>query len=124
MQMHDYTRWKDDAFLLLGQAHFMKGEYAKAQQTFQYISTTMKGKFGQEKLAVTNKERLKLIQQMEKERKKKAKEKKKIIEFNLGIAQKEAETRKKESESKAQAARQAAQKKAADRQKCFGRKPS
>lgn len=122
MQMHDYTRWKDDAFLLLGQAHFMKGEYAKAQQTFQYISTTMKGKFGQEKLAVTNKERLKLIQQMEKERKKKAKEKKKIIEFNLGIAQKEAETRKKESESKAQAARQAAQKKAADRQKMLREK--
>jgi hypothetical protein len=122
MQMHDYTRWKDDAFLLLGMAHFMKGEHAKALQTFQYISTTMKGKIGQEKQAVTNKERLKLIREMEKERKKKSKEKQKVIEFNLGIAKKESEEKKKEALSKADEAKKAAQQKTADRQKVLKEK--
>lgn len=33
----EYNRWVDDAYLLMGKAHFHKQEFDKASETFQYI---------------------------------------------------------------------------------------
>ena len=34
---NEYNKWVDDAYLLLGKAHFFKQEYDKASETFQFI---------------------------------------------------------------------------------------
>ncbi|MCX6257041.1 MAG: tetratricopeptide repeat protein [Bacteroidia bacterium] len=33
----EYNNWVDDAYLLMGKAHFYKHDYATAQQTFEYL---------------------------------------------------------------------------------------
>lgn len=42
IQLHPYSNWSDDHFLLIGKAYYLKGDYEKAAQTFRYISTKYK----------------------------------------------------------------------------------
>lgn len=91
LQLHDNGRWKDNTYLLLGKAHFMKGEYAQALAIFQYISTTMKGNIGREAPEISQKEKMKILKQKEKEAKKKIADKKKQIQDAAKAKEKELE---------------------------------
>lgn len=42
IQLHPYSNWSDDHFLLIGKSYYLKGDYEKAAQTFKYISTKYK----------------------------------------------------------------------------------
>lgn len=42
IQLHPYSNWSDDHFLLIGKSYYLKGDYEKAAQTFRYISTKYK----------------------------------------------------------------------------------
>ncbi len=37
IQLHENSKWVDDAYFLVGQAHFYKRDYDKALQAFQYL---------------------------------------------------------------------------------------
>ncbi|MFK7907576.1 MAG: tetratricopeptide repeat protein [Chitinophagales bacterium] len=39
IQIRPYSKWVDDAYLLLGKANFLMGDYDKAIQSFQYINS-------------------------------------------------------------------------------------
>ncbi|PSR01830.1 MAG: hypothetical protein BRD50_08100 [Bacteroidetes bacterium SW_11_45_7] len=39
IKMHKYSKWADDCYFLVGQSHYLKGNYNSAQKTFQYISS-------------------------------------------------------------------------------------
>ena len=90
LQLHDYSRWRDNAFLLLGKSQFLRKQYDTSMVTFQYIVTTMKpGKMNM-KLEFSNKDRLKYIRKRQKELEKQMGEKKKIIEFKYKFQQEQA----------------------------------
>lgn len=78
MQLHDHTRWKDDVYLLLGQARYMNGEYMDAMNTFRFVVTTMEKDVGKVANKVDNKAKLKALKA--KEAAKQAKERKKAME--------------------------------------------
>jgi hypothetical protein len=104
LQLHDYSRWRDNAFLLLGKSQFLRKQYDTSLITFQYIVTTMKpGKMNM-KLEFSNKDRLKYIRKRQKELAKKAGEKKKIIEFQYKKQQEEAEEKVETARDKQKAA--------------------
>jgi len=42
IQLHPYSNWSDDHFLLVGKSYYLKGELDKATQSFRYISTKYK----------------------------------------------------------------------------------
>ncbi|MDB5284639.1 MAG: Tetratricopeptide domain protein [Bacteroidota bacterium] len=42
VQLHTTANWTDDHFLLIGEAHFLKGDYDKASNSFKYITTEFK----------------------------------------------------------------------------------
>ncbi len=91
LQLHDYSRWRDNAFLLLGKSQFLRKQYDTSLITFQYIVTTMKpGKMNM-KVEFSNKDRLKYIRKRQKELAKKAGEKKKFIEIKFKKDQEEAQ---------------------------------
>ena len=81
LQLHDYSRWRDNAYLLLGKSQFLRKQYDTSLITFQYIVTTMKPGKMNLKLEYSNKDRLKYLRKREKELAKKAGQKKKIIEL-------------------------------------------
>ncbi|MBP6155120.1 MAG: hypothetical protein KA457_09885, partial [Chitinophagales bacterium] len=100
LQLHDYSRWRDNAFLLLGKSQFLRKQYDTSLITFQYIVTTMKpGKLNM-KLEFSNKDRLKYLKQREKELAKKSGQKKKIIEFQYKLAQEQAEQKAEDAREK------------------------
>lgn len=104
LQLHDYSRWRDNAFLLLGKSQFLRKQYDTSLITFQYIVTTMKpGKMNM-KLEFSNRDRLKYIRKRQKELEKKAGEKKKIIEFQYKLQQDEAKEKAETAREKQQAA--------------------
>lgn len=80
LQRHDYSRWKDDCYHLLGRAQFLKGNTDTALISFQYITTTLRGKFNSKKVAVSQKEILKAKQAKQKELDRLADSKKKEME--------------------------------------------
>lgn len=80
LQRHDYSRWKDDCYTLLGKAYFAKNEYDSALVNFQYVSTALRGKFNDNKVAISQKDILKAKQAKQKELDKLAKDKKKAME--------------------------------------------
>jgi hypothetical protein len=59
LQRHDYSRWKDDCYTLLGKAYFLKGEMDSALVNFQFVSTALRGKFNSKKAAISQKDILK-----------------------------------------------------------------
>lgn len=42
IQLHQFSNWADDNFLLLGKAFFMKGKYDKALESLRYITANYK----------------------------------------------------------------------------------
>lgn len=104
LQLHDYSRWRDNAFLLLGKSQFLRKQYDTSLITFQYIVTTMKPGKMNLKLEFSNKDRLKYIRKRQKELAKKSGEKKKFIEFQYKKQQDEAKEKAENAREKQQAA--------------------
>lgn len=102
LQLHDYSRWRDNAFLLLGKSQFLRKQYDTSLVTFQYIVTTMKPGQMNMKLEFSNKDRLKYIRKRQKELEKQMGEKKKIIEFQYKLKFEEAEENAKTAREKQQ----------------------
>ena len=73
IQQHESSKWTDNNFYLMGMAHFMKGDYPKAIEHFQYITAELKEGYKDEFI---NKKQLK--KKNKKIREKKAKIKAKI----------------------------------------------
>ncbi|MEL6392183.1 MAG: tetratricopeptide repeat protein [Bacteroidota bacterium] len=44
VNLHPYSNWTDDSYLLAGQAQFMKQDYEKAEQTFRYLVSEFRPK--------------------------------------------------------------------------------
>jgi tetratricopeptide (TPR) repeat protein len=42
IQIHTFSNWTDDHFLLVGECNFLKGDYDKAANSFKYITTQFK----------------------------------------------------------------------------------
>ncbi|HNY54537.1 MAG TPA: tetratricopeptide repeat protein [Chitinophagales bacterium] len=104
LQLHDYSRWRDNAFLLLGKSQFLRQQYDTSLITFQYIVTTMKpGKMNM-KLEYSNKDRLKYIRKRQKELAKQMGEKKKFIEIKYKLQQEEAKEKAETAREKQEAA--------------------
>ncbi|MCO5247545.1 MAG: hypothetical protein M9887_01140 [Chitinophagales bacterium] len=80
LQRHDFSRWRDNCYTLLGKAYFLKDEMDSALVNFQYVSTVLRGKFNDQKVIVSQKELLKAKKAKQKELDKVAKDKKKQIE--------------------------------------------
>lgn len=78
MHLHDNTRWKDNVYLLLGQARYLQGDYYDAVRTFQFIVSTMEEDVAKVDNAVDNKARMKA--KKAKEAAKRAKERQKEID--------------------------------------------
>lgn len=104
LQLHDYSRWRDNAYLLLGKSQYLRKQYDTALITFQYIVTTMKPGKMNLKLEFSNKDRLKYIRKRQKEIEKAAGKKKSIIEFQYKKAQEEAKEKAETAREKQQAA--------------------
>ncbi|MFN8260468.1 MAG: tetratricopeptide repeat protein [Chitinophagales bacterium] len=104
LQLHDYSRWRDNAFLLLGKSQFLRQQFDTSLITFQYIVTTMKPGKMNLKLEYSNKDRLKYIRQRQKELAKQMGEKKKFIELKYKQQQEESEQKAKTAREKQEAA--------------------
>ena len=104
LQLHDYSRWRDNAFLLLGKSQFLRQQYDTSLITFQYIVTTMKPGKMNLKLEYSNKDRLKYIRKRQKELAKQMGEKKKFIEFKYKEQQEEAKEKAETAREKQEAA--------------------
>lgn len=104
LQLHDYSRWRDNAYILLGKSQFLQQKYDTALITFQYIVTTMKPEMLSNKLEITNKERMKYLRKRQKEIDKKAGEKQKFIELKWKEDQKAQEEKLEDARDKQQAA--------------------
>ncbi len=92
LQRHDYSRWKDDSYTLLGKAYFLRGDIDSALVNFQYVSTALRGNFNDTKVAVSQKEILKAKVEKQKELNRLAKDRKKEMETQAKA--KKAETEK------------------------------
>ena len=104
LQLHDYSRWRDNAFLLLGKSQFLRKQYDTSLITFQFIVTTMKPGKMNYKLEFSNKDRLKYIRKRQKELDKAAGKKKSIIEFQYKKQQEEAKEKAETAREKQQSA--------------------
>ncbi|MEZ4883134.1 MAG: tetratricopeptide repeat protein [Chitinophagales bacterium] len=118
IQIRPYSKWVDDAYLLLGKANFLMGDYDKAVQSFKYITTQYsseirkkppvqskkkRAKIRAKERELTQKEREKqseaLKSEREKAKKEKAKERakdKKETQKERAAAEKERDSAKKE----------------------------
>ncbi len=72
IQQHEVSKWSDNNFLLMGMAHFLKGDYLKSADHFQYITSEYKTGYKNE---YVNKKTLKKKIKKEKEKKNKLKAK-------------------------------------------------
>lgn len=104
LQLHDYSRWRDNAYLLLGKSQFLRKQYDTSLITFQFIVTTMKPGKMNYKLEFSNKDRLKYIRKRQKELEKAAGKKKSIIEFQYKKQQEEAKEKAETAREKQQEA--------------------
>ena len=104
LQIRNYSRWKDNAYLLLGKAQYMQEKVDTALTSFQYIVTTMKPDKLNAQVGFSNKDRMKYLRKREKELKKKNGEQQKIIELKLNQNKKEAEKKADELRDKQQEA--------------------
>jgi tetratricopeptide (TPR) repeat protein len=102
LQLHDYSRWRDNAFMLLGKSQFLRKQYDTSLITFQFIVTTMKPGKMNYKLEFSNKDRLKYIRKRQKELEKAAGKKKSIIEFQYKKQQEEAKEKAETAREKQQ----------------------
>jgi tetratricopeptide (TPR) repeat protein len=72
IQQHAISKWSDDNFFLMGMAHYLKGDYLKSADHFQYITSEYKTGYKDE---FVNKDKLKKRAKKEREKKIKLKEK-------------------------------------------------
>lgn len=100
LQIRNYGRWRDNAYLLLGKAQYFQDKIDTSFITFQYIVTTMKPEKMNAQVGLSNKARLKYLQKRQKEIKKKAGEKQKIIELKLSQQKKDAAKKAEELKEK------------------------
>jgi tetratricopeptide (TPR) repeat protein len=82
LQHHDYSRWKDDCYLLLGKTYYLNNNFDSALFTFKYLVSNLKGKTTSTKSDISSKDILKLKKQRQKELDKAVKNKKKVIQIN------------------------------------------
>ncbi len=126
LQRHDYSRWKDDCYTLLGKSYFLKGKMDSALVNFQYVSTALRGKFNDTKVAISQKDILKAKVTKQKELDKLAKDKKKEIEAKDKAKKEEtvkaAEDKKKRMEDVAKAKEKELQRKIKAKQKMLKQK--
>lgn len=126
LQRHDYSRWKDDCYTLLGKAYFLKGETDSALVNFKYVSTALRGKFNDNKVAISQKDILKAKAAKQKELDKLTKDKKKQIEEKEKAkkveAEKSAEDKKKRMEAAAKAKEKELQRKIKAKEKMLKQK--
>lgn len=126
LQRHDYSRWKDDCYTLLGKAYFAKNEYDSALVNFQYVSTALRGKFNDKKVAISQKDILKAKQAKQKELAKIAKDKEKAIKEKekekKAATEKAIEDKKKRLEAAAKAKEKELQKKIKAKEKMLKQK--
>lgn len=89
IQIRPYSKWVDDAYLLLGKASFLMGDYDKAVKSFKYIVSQHSNEIRKKPPVVSKKKRTK-------KRAKDRKAEKKQREANSEAAKKEREKAKKE----------------------------
>lgn len=104
LQLHDYSRWRDNAFLLLGKSQFLRQQYDTSLITFQYIVTTMKPGKMNNKVEFSNRDRLKYLRKRQKEIEKKANAKKKFIDLQWKQQQDAAKEKAEDAREKQEAA--------------------
>jgi tetratricopeptide (TPR) repeat protein len=108
IELHRPSNWADDSYLMLGQVEFLKKQYPKSAETFQYIVD--KYNPDKPKSAMSKEE----IAELNKKNKKTAKKKKK----QSPAAKKKAAAKKKKKASKKKSSKKkSAKKKAADDKK-------
>lgn len=56
VNLHPYSNWTDDSYLLAGQAQFLKQDYEKAEQTFRYLVSEFRPKPKRNKSGKNSKE--------------------------------------------------------------------
>lgn len=99
LQRHDYSRWRDDCYTLLGKAYFLRGDIDSALINFQFVSTVLRGDFNDTKVAVSQKEILKAKRAKQKELNKIAKDRNKELKAKAK-AKKEAVAKSGEAKKK------------------------
>ena len=104
--LHPASHWKDDCYLLMGKAQFVKKDYETAQETLEFMvdeydpknAGKKRKKKRKKKTKKSKKERKKEAAQQRKEREKVAKEKKKVREAKKKEREKTAKEKKKARE--------------------------
>jgi len=126
LQRHDYSRWKDDCYTLMGKAYFLKGDMDTALITFQFVTTALRGKFNDKKAAISQKDILKAKAARKKEMDKLTNAKKKEIaqkeKVKAAETAKAAEDKKKRMEAVAKAKEKELQQKIKAKQKMMKQK--
>ena len=110
LQRHDYSRWKDNCYTLLGKAYFLEGKIDSALINFQYVSTALRGKFNDTKVTISQKDILKAKIQKQKQLKALAKDKKKELEEKRIQRQKDLEKEAADKTKRLEAAKKAKEK--------------
>ncbi|MEM6964831.1 MAG: tetratricopeptide repeat protein, partial [Bacteroidota bacterium] len=106
--MHPASHWKDDCYLLMGQAQFIKKDYESAEETLEFMvdefdpknASKKRKKRKGKKTKKSTKEKKKEVAQKKKEREKTRKEKKKEQEAKRKEKEKARKKRIKESKKK------------------------
>jgi len=110
--LHPASHWKDDCYLLMGQAQFVKKDYESAEETLEFMVDEYDPKNAGKKRKKGKKKK-----KSQKERKKEAKEKKKVREKTQKEKKKEQEKRRKEKEDARKKRIKASKKKAKQNKK-------
>jgi tetratricopeptide (TPR) repeat protein len=110
IELHRPSNWADDSYLMLGQVEFLKKQYPKSAETFQYIVD--KYNPDKPKSAMSKEE----IAELNKKNKKEAKKKKQSPAAKKKAATKKKKTaaKKKKASKKKSSKKKSAKKKAAD----------
>jgi len=104
--LHPASHWKDDCYLLMGQAQFVKKDYESAEETLEFMVDEYDPKNAgkkrrKKKTKKSKKEKKKEVAQKKKEREKTKKEKKKELEDKRKEREKARKERIKASKKKA-----------------------
>jgi len=111
--IHDFSNYVDDCYVLMGQAQYMKQDYASAEETFQYFEEEFDplNPYGREY------SKAKFERKSPKERRKELDAKKKEAQKERDIKDKEREEQRKIEEKARDAERKAREKRAKNRKK-------
>ncbi len=118
--LHPASHWKDDCYLLMGQAQFVKKDYESAEETLEFMVDEYDPKNAgkkrkKKKTKKTKKERKKEVAEKKKEREKTKKEKKKEVEQKKKDREKARKERIKASKKKAKQSKKNKKKKSSSK---------